>query len=281
MSLSRFFKNSSGFQPQTILDDNKVVSKGWQDITSPRPSSGQPFTPSSEIIEKIERGKGPKPPEKLIPSTPTEEAPPPEPNINNNEKQQQLQEQDNHQPVVPENYISVGDVEQIKQQAYDQGYIEGVKAGEAQAANKQETDFTSATNAMMLICNQLETCRDTIINNSSKELQDFAIAIAEKVIRYSVKHHDQTIIATIEEALQRSIKSSEFYIYVNPEDYDIVAEKSEELIAGVSGLNNIVIKKDTKIERGGTRIESENCTVDATIASQFDLIREEVEKRIS
>lgn len=173
------------------------------------------------------------------------------------------------------------EVEKIKKAAHDQGYRKGLIDGNKQILNKQESDFTSATNAMLSICNQLETCRDTIINNSSKELQEFAVAIAEKIIRYSVKQHDHTIIATIEEALQRSIKSSEFYISVNPDDYNAVAEKAEELIAGVSGLNNIVIKKDPKIERGGTRIESENCTIDATITSQFELIREEVEKRIS
>lgn len=277
MSLSRFFKNSTRFQPQTILDENKIASKGWQDITSPNPNSEQPFSPNSEIIEKIEQGKGSRPPEQPVPSKPepVEATSIPEQTLESHKITEQ-------QPVtIPENYISIDDVDKIKQQTYDQAYKEGLKAGEIQTVNKQEADFTSATKAMMLICNQLETCRDTIINNSSKELQDFAIAVAEKVIRYSVKHHDQTIIATIEEALQKSIKSSEFYINVNPEDYEIVAEKAEELIAGVSGLNNIVIKKDPKIERGGTRIESENCTVDATITSQFDLIRDEVEKRIS
>ena len=90
---------------------------------------------------------------------------------------------------------------------------------------------------------------------------------------------DGTIIATVEEALQRAVKSEEFYVYVHPEDYAVVTAKANDLIAGVSGLQNVVIKQDATIERGGAKIESENCTIDATISSQFEMIRDALTKK--
>jgi flagellar assembly protein FliH len=69
-------------------------------------------------------------------------------------------------------------------------------------------------------------------------------------------------------------------VYVNPDDLAVIQEKSPDFIAGLNGLNNLVIKKDPAIERGGCKVESENCTVDATIASQFEIIRERIKNRL-
>jgi flagellar assembly protein FliH len=109
-------------------------------------------------------------------------------------------------------------------------------------------------------------------------LQNFALAIAEKVIRSSISELDQTIVATVSEALQRAVKSDAFTIFVNPDDYDVINEKSAEIVAGINGLTNVIIKTDPAIEKGGAKIESDNCIIDATIPSQFELIRDEILK---
>jgi len=290
MSLSRFFKNSPSFQPKSLVDSPAKENDGWQEITCVK-STAKPFSPEQQIKEKIESSKGPSAPEQFFhnpsdapdignkqqidPQTVPDTSQPPE---------LQLDPQDvtdnNMVPEIPEGYIPEADVIKREQDAYNKGKLEGITEGSILAREKQKNDFDSAAKAMHSICTQLETCRDTLINNSSKELQEFAIAIAEQIIRYSVKHHDQTIVATIEEALQRSIKSTEFYIFINPEDYETVEANAEHIIAGVNGLQNIILKKDPKIERGGARIESENCTIDATITSQFETIRQEIEKKL-
>ncbi len=287
MSLSKFFKNSSSFQPQTLVDTTTRKNSGWQNVTSLK-SPSEPFSPEQQIKEKIERAKGPALSEPLAHS-PAEDNDLSENLVHNTPLTTDSSEDSDVQneeektvvpPLVPDGYVSEEEVLLREQSAYQRGQQEGFNEGCRQTLAKQENDFDTASRAMSRICTQLETCRDTLINNSSKEFQEFALAIAEQIIRYSVKHHDQTILATIEEALQRSIKSSEFYIYINPEDYDIIERKAEEIIAGVNGLENIILKKDPKIEQGGARIESENCTIDATVASQFEIIRKEVEQKL-
>ena len=164
----------------------------------------------------------------------------------------------------------------IHNKKIEEAYQKGLKSGKEKAIQ----DLNDATKALLITCQQLDTIRETIINNSSRELQDFALTIAERILRISVRDQDSTIIATIEEALQRAVKSDEFTININPEDYQTIAEHSAEIVAGLSGLNKIVIKKDITVERGGAKIESDNCTIDATIAGQFDVIREEIKKNI-
>jgi flagellar assembly protein FliH len=157
------------------------------------------------------------------------------------------------------------------EQAYENGY---------QDAQKKYTDnYRAAEKSLIGMFKQLEKVRETIITNSRQEIIDFTLTIAERVVRYSLPKSDSTITATIDEALQRAVKSEEFNIFIHPDDYKTVKEKSAELVAGLSGLQNIIIKQDDSIERGGAKIESENCTIDATIAGQFETIREELIKR--
>jgi len=174
-------------------------------------------------------------------------------------------------PPPPPPGISQAEVDKLVAEAYENGITEGLQ--------RAEQDFGSATAALVLICQQLDTLRETVIQNSVGEIQDLVIAIAEKIIRHSVQEQSQTIVDTVEEAIQKAVKSGEFYIYVHPDDYTVITAKADELIAGMNGLNNIVVKKDTSVDRGGCRLESDNCTVDGTITSQLDIIREHLHEQ--
>lgn len=182
------------------------------------------------------------------------------------------QELSPNQTIDLNNYTENSLAEERIEEAYRKGLLEGEQ--------KLEEDFGTALRALISGCQQLETVRETLIINSRKEVLDFSLAIAERIIRISVQEQDSTIIATIEEALQRAVKSDEFTIYIHPDDYETVMENASELVTGISGLNNIVVKKDITIEQGGTKIESANCTIDATIGGQFNVIREELIKRV-
>jgi flagellar assembly protein FliH len=166
-------------------------------------------------------------------------------------------------PAAPPG-IPPEEVQKLVTEAREKGIQEGLQ--------QAEQDFGSASQAMVLICQQLDTIRETILQNSIGEIQELVLTIAEKIIRHSVNDQHETILNTVQEAIHRAVKSDEFFIYVNPDDYEIVSSKSAEMVAGLSGLNNLVIKQDITIDRGGCRIDSDNCTVDATILSQLEII---------
>ena len=243
MSLSKYFKNSDFFQPEDILKTTPP-----DPLSDPEP---QPRQSSTDISI----------------------------NLNENKKESNSDHSSNGHGETPitdgsdeaGNLIEISEVEKKLVEAYETGVQDGLEKG--------AEDYGSATKSFHTICEQLDSIRETIIANSSRELEEFAIAIAERIVRYSLKDNKNTIIATIEEALQRAVKSEEFYIYIHPDDYDVVAGKSSDLIAGLSGLSNIVVKKDSTVEKGGAKIESDNCTLDATVAGQFDAILEELKKR--
>jgi flagellar assembly protein FliH len=258
MSLSKYFKNSPSFKPENIVKQGDQGPAGW--TPTPRVED-QPFL--SQPIQPAAGGA-----RDLTVAGTTALAPPFHENRDNTDNRGTAAAE---QHVDLSHYVELEEAEKTAADAYRQGEKDGRELA--------EQDFGAATQALYLACQQLDTLRDTIIANSSREVLDLTLAIAERILRLSVREQDHTIVATIEEALRRSVKSDEFIIHIHPDDYETVLRKSADIIAGISGLNNIVVRKDKTIERGGARIESDNCTIDATIASQFEEIREALQGR--
>ena len=254
MSLSKYYKSTAAFQPEELVKrgDRAEPPAGWQSLpinedipfhTQQLPVAEAPQKPTAAQTNDTK----PKTVSAMLPEA---------------------------APLIDlSNYLE----RSVAEQRIEEAYQKGLMAGE----EKWQQDFGAAATTLLNTCQQLDTLRETIITNSGEELQNFALAVAEKIVRISVREQDTTIIATIEEALQRAVKSDEFTLYINPEDYQVVAENTEQIIAGLLGLNKIVIKKDSRVERGGAKIESENCTIDATILSQFAVIRDELKKGLS
>jgi flagellar assembly protein FliH len=272
MSLSKYYQKSTSFQPEELIKSEDKTSSGWQSLPPKelRPFQTQELPTASLPKDDIQTS-----------ATPPRIPPPESTSIPDNAgaKTEETVPEDKQSvspPIEPaidlSNYLELTVAEKKIEEAYQKGL--------QTAKGKIEQDFVDATRALLNTCQQLDGVRETIIGNSYDELQEFALSIAERILRISVQEQDTTIIATIEEALQRAVKSDEFTIYIHPEDYETVAANSTDLIAGLTGLNKIVIKKDTTVERGGAKIESDNCTIDATIAGQFGVIRDEIKKNL-
>ena len=262
MSLSKVYPSNEAFQPQDIVSPRPHKEPVWDDLSQPftaskagnlpkvaaEPATPAPGRPAAQANGSASQDRSP------AAKTPIPASPAP-------------------QPASPQQPVGVDP--QLVEQMVAEAYAKGVEAGHQQA----EDDFGSATSSLLNISQHLDDLRETILKNSSGEMHHLAMAIAELVIRDSVQQQSITILRTVEEAIHKAVRSEEFYIFVNPLDYEIVQERAAEFIAGMSGLNNLVVKKDPAIPRGGCKIESDNCTVDATIGSQLEIIYDQLKEQ--
>ncbi len=244
MSLSKVFKHSASFVPQQILPEQESPKKpGRRNLAGEPPSNGDrsaSFVADGPYADKKESVQSPVPPEQ-----PAEKENPPLTN----------------EPPAP-----AIDLELIRRQAFSEGVVEGRR--------QADDDFGTCALTLRSACNQLTSLHETILRNNLEEMHNLVMLIAEKVIRHSITEQSETILATIEDAIRLAVKSEEFQIRVNPNDLDIVKQKKKEIIDDISGLDNIVLKSDHTIDRGGCILESANCTVDATIGGQLQAINE-------
>ena len=61
----------------------------------------------------------------------------------------------------------------------DEAFQQGIKEGQL----RSEADFGSAAAALLELFQQLDRIRETLLKNSFGEMQDLALAVAEKIIR--------------------------------------------------------------------------------------------------
>jgi flagellar assembly protein FliH len=245
MSLSKIYKHSDSFVAKQLLPSQGSSSESsWQEISGLRPRES--FVADGPHGGNIVSSQNPDMPGL---SSKTEGAvaatPPPEPLV----------------PAV--------DLDMLRQRAFSEGVIEGRR--------QADKDFGNAALTLQSACNQLTNLHETILRNNLDEMHRLVMLIAEKIIRHSINEQSNTILATIEDAIRLAVKSEEFQIRINPQDLEAIQAKKKELIDDISGLDNIVLKTDNSIERGGCILESANCTVDATVDSQLQVIREALE----
>ena len=259
MSLSKIYSTTDTFEPEELVrsrfEEGSLVTRRLQPAeTAPRQEKDEETPSPPQPAE--EQGQEP------IVATPpsiTEEAaePTPEPT-------------EPTEPAEPPG-VPPEEVERLVAESFENGKQAGHREAEA--------DFGSAAASLLRLGQQLNEVRETILANSIAEFRDLAIAIAEKIVRYSIRNRDDTIVATVEEAIHKAVKSDAFTIYVNPQDYEVVAARTPELIAGFSGLENLVVKRDREMERGGCRVESDNCIVDASLLSQMEILGKAVREQ--
>lgn len=256
MSLSKFYSNSNRFQAISVLDKESTTGNTpvWGSIVKDEPAVIPQETSTeeqiSEVVGTVENPATAPDTEPIIDTPPLEELNPVE---------------TASIPIQPEVTVDIGIIEQ-------NAFASGIEAGKKQA----EEDFEDSARTLLCICTELDALRETILRNSSGEMKELVIAISEKIIRHSVSEQNDTIIATIKDAINLAVKSDEFEIQVNPDDLAVVEKFKQEILDSISGLDNIVIKPDPGLEKGGCKLESSSCTVDASMTSQIKVIHDSI-----
>ena len=249
MSSSKIQNKSNLFIPEKILSPNSDLQPGWKSAVIP--------------VEKVNNAS----PVESVYSPVLEHHHPEEQDASGLERHEspELSQPENDHSSAP---LEPQELERLQEEAYNRGMKDGLKIA--------EEDLGSSVKALVMACEQVNTLRQTILNNSMDEMENLVLIIAEKIIRHSVTEQDRTIVDTVEEAIRQAVRSDELIIEVNPADLSVIRAKSKEFIDSLSGLENIVVRANPAIERGGCTIDSSTSTVDATMASQLRIIEEKI-----
>jgi flagellar assembly protein FliH len=275
MNSSKVFKRTSSFIPEKIFSRKGEMGSGWKSVAIPI-GQGEDATVSGSESDHLHRhhslGE-----HNLSGTDGSEDLGSANKNDFSAPDASLIAQGDAESSTLGDNSATLFDEEQRNlertlEKAYDKGLRDGFK--------RAEEDFGSSTKALILACEQINTLRETIINNSMAEMQDLVLIIAEKIIRHSVTEQDSTIVDTVAEAIRQAVKSDEFLIQVNPADLAVIKAKSKEFIDSLSGCENIVVQANPTIERGGCRIDSSTSTVDATLAGQLQIIADKLKGKI-
>ena len=152
----------------------------------------------------------------------------------------------------------------LEREAFATGYAQGERAGLEAGNTRAEAMLRRLAGTL----DELTTLRQTMIQQSERQLVELSLAIARRILRREVTLDGDLIIAMAHVALERLGDAGSTTIRLNPEDYAHTIQRHGEEWAG----SRVRVLADPAVGRGGCQVESEFGYIDAGVEAQFDQV---------
>ncbi|MDE6837582.1 MAG: F0F1 ATP synthase subunit delta [Acutalibacter sp.] len=161
-----------------------------------------------------------------------------------------------------------------REDGYNMGFAQGVAEGRMQARQEREEQAAAQEREVQAFLKEAVRARDRILEDSKDDLKELALAIAEKVIRVSLRSSSGILIRMIESATAKRRRCEWVQIYIADCDARASAETIPELTQALSRLSERVrIIPMADDESGTCIIEMPDEIIDASVSTQMDTLR--------
>lgn len=169
-------------------------------------------------------------------------------------------------------YILDEELEKIKKQSYDQGFIDGKKAGETESKKQYEASKKEYWNTLNKNFQEVKKEIERInqfVDSIDKEVPELILNFVKNIVGQERKINDQIIISVIKNSLGKLESLKDVIFYVNPEDVETVKEH----------FQNFVIKPDNDITKGSFKVKSKIGEIDFSIESALNDLQKEIHEQ--
>jgi flagellar assembly protein FliH len=161
-------------------------------------------------------------------------------------------------------------VNDIKETAFQKGFLEGKKVGFESGVKKADSVIDSLSQALA----QLENIRQEIYQEIEKEVTQLALSIARKIVCHEVKTTQETVTCVARKALSRVDNPGKIKIKLNPGDLQFIKDTQDQFSHFLDNVDKIRFEAEESIQSGGCLIETDRGDIDARIEKQFQAIEE-------
>jgi len=150
------------------------------------------------------------------------------------------------------------ELQQIQTQAHQEGFAAGHLEGRAKGAADAER--------MKQVLAGLEAALQQFDQQVAQDVLALSLDIGKQMLRQALKVKPGLVLAVVREAMNSLPQASHHpHLILNPEDARVVRSFMEADLAHSAWK----IQEDSRIERGGCRIESANSEIDATMEARW------------
>ncbi len=171
------------------------------------------------------------------------------------------------------------ELESIRAGARDEGYRAGYMEGTAKAmedsARDREEQAKRLEEDVKVFLEKASLAREEMLMQTREELLDLCIAVAEKVVRVSLRSSSEVIVRMIQTATERMKKQEWVHIYIPGCDARGVTKISPALTTTLAGLSQHIKVVPMGDEEDGTCIiETPEEIIDASVSTQMSTMRD-------
>jgi flagellar assembly protein FliH len=152
----------------------------------------------------------------------------------------------------------------LKEKAREEGFAEGLKKGELEAARfRKEAEE---------ILKQAEQKRIDILARAEPEIIQIAVTIAERLLNYKVETDSSCILQLIYRALEALPAGKNIILYVSPLDAKICQENFQRLQGRLKNDVSLEVHTDEDMPLGSCRVESDDSQVELLLQKELEIL---------
>jgi flagellar biosynthesis/type III secretory pathway protein FliH len=155
------------------------------------------------------------------------------------------------------------DLAMLEKTAYENGFLQGEKAGLEIAEKKVEAVMRRYSDAIL----EVSKLRPFLYAQVEREVVKLAVEVSKKIIHREINADPDIIQTLVRVALGHVAEKSAVTIHLNPADYNYLLGQRTELSQAEG--RDIALLADKSIERGGCLIQTECGDIDARIEEKF------------
>ena len=270
--------------------DTIEMDEEKEELPEPPPEETGEDAPAPDITAPDEEAE--EPPEEPEPDAPEPQRAPPGPDtpVQYAQLQAELilkQAREEAEQFVEQARAEVQqELDGIRAGARDEGYREGYAQGTAKAMEDAIRDREAAAERMEKdvaeFLEKASLAREEMLGQTREEMLDLCIAIAEKVVRVSLRSSSEVIVRMIQTATERMKRQEWVHIYIPGCDARGVAQISPALTTTLGGLSQHIKVIPMGDEEDGTCIvETPEEIIDASVSTQMSNIRDILRDQMS
>ena len=157
-------------------------------------------------------------------------------------------------------------VEEIKTNAYQQGFESGLQKGMQKRYDEAEPQVMQINSVLA----QLKSLRQVVRFQAEGELVKLALQIAKNIVAEEIKLNNSVIKNIVQVALQETEVHGKIYLYLNPDDYEFLLESKADLDRYLSDEQILVLRQNPEMKLGSIYVESDEEIISRSIEGQFE-----------
>lgn len=164
--------------------------------------------------------------------------------------------------------------ESLQQEAFNQGYQEGMKQAEDEIQAAYEIKISESA----AILQQAYQAKEQIIQEAEPFVVSLSSAIAEKIIDQQLSLDPDLVLNMVHKQLSRKRENGQITLCVAPQQFAFIHAAREELSLAIDSQAELIIVPDASVKDYGCVIRSSLGSIDARINTQLEELKKALQQ---
>lgn len=160
------------------------------------------------------------------------------------------------------------EAEQIKENAYKEGYEKGLEDGSMEAMKRTDAYMENVQKEQEILFKKNQETLEANIADAQEKMVNLSCALIEKLTGILVDEYKPVMLYIVNNALSESDNSKEFTIKVGEDNYSYLVDNFDRLTGAANPNISIELYSDSKLDKRQCIIESENGIIDLSMDIQ-------------